>query len=152
MAQFELNGTLQSVDASDEKPLLWVLRENLGLKGVKYGCGIGQCGACTVLVDGQALRSCVIPVAYADTKTVQTIEHLNDDLGTALKSAWRELGVAQCGYCQTGQIMAAYSVIANWDGVDPLDLETSLTNICRCGTYGRIRAAVERVIDTSGQE
>ena len=141
----EINGETRPVDVEDAKPLLWVLREDLGLQGAKFGCGIGMCGACTVLIDGVAIRSCILPVSQAEGKKVQTIEGLNDSLGTRLKDTWRELSVPQCGYCQTGQIMSAYALINEGKGTTDDSIDAGMTNICRCGTYGRIRAAIKRV-------
>jgi isoquinoline 1-oxidoreductase subunit alpha len=143
--EFDVNGSNRSVTADDQKPLLWVLREDLGLHGAKFGCGVGSCGACTVLVDGVAVRSCVVPVSQVAGKNVQTIEGMTDGLATSLKDAWVELRVPQCGYCQTGQIMAAYSLLKEKASVDDASINTAMTNICRCGTYGRIRSAIKKV-------
>ena len=142
---FDVNGSSKSVSADDAKPLLWVLREDLGLNGAKYGCGVGMCGACTVMVDGVATRSCVTPIKQVAGKSVETIEGMNDSLGTALKEAWVEHRVPQCGYCQTGQLVAAYALIKKNKTVDDETINTTMTNICRCGTYGRIRTAIKKV-------
>ena len=142
---FDVNGSNQSVSADDAKPLLWVLREDLGLNGAKYGCGVGMCGACTVMVDGVATRSCVTPIKQVAGKNVETIEGMNDSLGTALKEAWIEHRVPQCGYCQTGQLVAAYALIKKSKTIDDETINTTMTNICRCGTYGRIRTAIKKV-------
>lgn len=142
---FDVNGSSKSVSADDAKPLLWVLREDLGLNGAKYGCGVGMCGACTVMVDGVATRSCVTPIKQVAGKNVETIEGMNDSLGTALKEAWIEHRVPQCGYCQTGQLVAAYALIKKSKTIDDETINTTMTNICRCGTYGRIRTAIKKV-------
>jgi len=143
--EFNLNGSTQSVSTDDGKPLLWVLREDLGLNGAKFGCGVGMCGACTVMVDGVATRSCVTPISQIAGKTVETVEGLNDSLGRALKNAWVELRVPQCGYCQTGQLVAAYSLLKKNTPVNDETINETMTNICRCGTYGRIRTAIKKV-------
>lgn len=145
MASITVNEQVVTIDVDGEKPLLWTLRENLGLKGAKYGCGVGLCGACTVLVDGQAVRACVTPVSQAYDKTVTTIEGLDDELGRRLKSKWKALKVAQCGYCQTGQIMSAYHLINQSAQASSEPIAKRLTNICRCGTYVRIHQAISEV-------
>ncbi|MEE2755604.1 MAG: 2Fe-2S iron-sulfur cluster-binding protein [Myxococcota bacterium] len=145
MVSITVNGQMRTIDVPDEKPILWVLREDLALKGAKYGCGVGMCGACTVLVDGQALRACVTPINQAHEKTVTTIEGLDDELGLLLKNKWKALKVAQCGYCQTGQIMAAYSLLSEREQTSPQPLSQRLNNLCRCGTYTRIHQAVSEV-------
>ncbi len=151
MAQeLEVNGETRSVEVEDEKPLLWVLREDLGLSGAKFGCGAGQCGACSVLVDEAAVRSCVYPVSMAAGKKVRTIEGLNDGLGTRLKESWIHRGVPQCGYCQTGQLVTAYKLLSEGAPVTDERIDTAMTNICRCGTYGRIRAAIKDVAEQIG--
>ena len=138
-----VNGTAHDVDAPADMPLLWVLRDLIGLTGTKYGCGIAQCGACTVHVDGEPRRSCCFPVSAAEGKKVTTIEGLSADGSHPVQKAWAELDVVQCGYCQSGQIMAAAALLAAKG--DPTDEEIDAAmsgNICRCGTYQRIRAAV----------
>ncbi|MBV72273.1 MAG: (2Fe-2S)-binding protein [Myxococcales bacterium] len=145
MASITVNEQLATIDVAGEKPLLWALREDLGLKGAKYGCGVGLCGACTVLVDGQAVRACVTPVSQAYDKTVTTIEGLDDELGRRLKNKWKALKVAQCGYCQTGQIMSAYHLLNQPEQASPEPIAQRLNNICRCGTYVRIHQAVSEV-------
>jgi aerobic-type carbon monoxide dehydrogenase small subunit (CoxS/CutS family) len=147
MARFQLNvnGNSQTVDVDGNMPLLWVLRDVLGLKGTKFGCGVAQCGACTVHLDGRAVRSCVTDVGVAALSQITTIEGLakNGDLHPCQK-AWCHLGVPQCGFCQPGQIMTAAALIANTKG-DPTDDQIDAAmrgNICRCGTYPRIRAAI----------
>lgn len=150
MIELNINGAPRSVEVAGNKPLLWVLREDLNLRGAKYTCGLGMCGACTVIVDGKAVRSCITSVSSVGDKPVQTIEGLNDELGLALKETWRRRRVAQCGYCQTGQIMAAYDLISNHTEDAPLDVAGKLTNLCRCGTYNRIREAIEEVAAQTG--
>lgn len=145
MVKFTLNGKAVSVDAADDTPLLWVLREELALTGTKYGCGVAQCGACTVHLDGQPTRSCILPVSALEGKTVTTIEGLmQTDTGRALETAWVKEQVAQCGYCQSGQLMSAASLLESAKG--PLTREEVLEgmagNLCRCGTYNQIAAAV----------
>jgi isoquinoline 1-oxidoreductase alpha subunit len=146
MATYTLtvNGTRRTVEAASDTPLLWVLRDELGLVGTKYGCGIGACGACTVHLDGIAMRSCQIPLERLNGEEVTTIEGLSEDGTHPVQLAWLEHDVPQCGYCQAGQIMSAASLLAN--SPNPSDGEISATmsgNICRCGTYTRIRAAVK---------
>ncbi len=141
--KLNVNGTLREVDAPADIPLLWVLRERLGLTGVKYGCGVAECGACTVHVDGKAVRSCVVPVSAVGTSKITTIEGLSADGSHPVQQAWTEVDVVQCGYCQSGQIMAAAALLA--DKPDPTDddIDAAMAgNICRCGTYQRIREAV----------
>ena len=140
-----VNGAHQSVDVSPDTPLLWVLRDTLGLTGTKYGCGIGQCGACTVHLDGVATRTCVLPVSAVGAKKVTTIEGLAvGDTLTVVQEAWIAEDVPQCGYCQSGQIMAATSLLAKTPDPTDADIDAAMTNICRCGTYQRIRAAIHR--------
>jgi len=145
MAVLNINGSTHDVDVPEDKPLLWVLREDVGLRGAKYGCGIGMCGACTVLLDGKATRSCVTPVSSVKDRLVQTIEGLGDTLGKRLQDAWCKHSVSQCGYCQVGQIMAAYALLKEPEGLKEGDAKTKLTNLCRCGTYPRINRAFEDV-------
>jgi len=145
MVNFTLNGKPVSVDVADDTPLLWVLRENLELTGTKFGCGVAQCGACTVHLDGQPTRSCVLPVVAVGGKDITTIEGLLEtEQGKALEAAWVQEQVAQCGYCQSGQLMSAAGVLKNAKG--PLTREEVLGemsgNLCRCGTYNYIAAAV----------
>ncbi len=137
-----VNGSSKSVDAPADMPLLWVLRDALNLKGAKYGCGIGQCGACTVLIDGKAVRSCVTPVASAKGQII-TIEGLQPDRLHPLQQAWTQIDVPQCGYCQSGQIMSAAALLAKTPKPTDADIDTAMNgNACRCGTYPRIRAAI----------
>jgi len=142
---FQLNGTARTVDADPDTPLLWVLREDLELPGTKFGCGRALCGACTVHVDGRAVRSCSFPVRYAEGKAVRTIEGLEADaVGRAVVEAWIELDVVQCGWCQPGQCMAAAALLAADRSPDDGAIVASLSgNLCRCGTYPRIRSAVK---------
>lgn len=146
MTKLHVNGTLREFEAEADTPLLWVLREQLGLTGTKYGCGIAQCGACTVHVDGVPTRSCVRPVSSvsADEKIV-TIEGLSRDASHPVQKAWVELDVPQCGFCQSGQIMAAVALLKAKPQPTDADIDEAMTNICRCGTYNRIRAAIKLV-------
>jgi len=142
MIQLNVNGRVQSVDVEPSTPLLWVLREQLGLTGTKYGCGVAQCGSCSVHIDGEITRSCVIPVSAVGNRRVTTIEGLSPDASHPVQKAWLELDVPQCGYCQSGQIMAAVSLLRAKPRPTDRDIDEAMTNICRCGTYQRIRAAV----------
>jgi isoquinoline 1-oxidoreductase subunit alpha len=152
MAQLNINGTAREVDADPETPLLWVIREQLGLTGTKYGCGIAQCGSCTVHIDGVATRSCALPLnaIQADQKIV-TIEGLSADGSHPVQKAWAALDVPQCGYCQTGMIMAAAALLQQNGKPTDDDINNEITNICRCGTYNRVRAAIKRVADGETQ-
>src|SRR5262245_8497025 len=143
-----VNGSRAVVDVDPGTPLLWVLRENLGLTGTKFGCGAAQCGACTVHVDGRAARSCVLPVSTAAGKAVTTIEGLAGAAGEALKRAWTELEVPQCGYCQCGQIMSAAVLLAERPQPSDADIDACMAgNVCRCATYVRIRGAIHRAAE-----
>jgi isoquinoline 1-oxidoreductase subunit alpha len=145
---FKVNGKPVNVDVDSATPLLWVLRENLGLTGTKYGCGMAQCGACTVHIGGQAVRSCVAPVSRAAGKEVTTIEGLSADLSHPLQKAWLELDVPQCGYCQSGQIMSAAVLLREKPQPSDDDIDRAMTgNLCRCGTYPRIRQAIHRAAE-----
>jgi isoquinoline 1-oxidoreductase subunit alpha len=145
MISLTVNGTSQHVDVSPDTPLLWVLRDNLGLTGTKYGCGMALCGACTVHVDGQATRSCVMPISAAAGKSVLTIEGLSHDGSHPLQQAWIAEEVPQCGYCQSGQIMAAAVLLRENPRPSDADIDDAMSgNICRCGTYQRIRRAIHR--------
>jgi aerobic-type carbon monoxide dehydrogenase small subunit (CoxS/CutS family) len=139
---FTLNGQTRTVTVDPATPLLWVLRDTLGLIGTKYGCGVALCGACTVLVNGQAMRTCVLPVSAAQGKRITTIEGLSPDGSHPLQQAWIALDVPQCGYCQTGMIMAAAALLQVKPRPTDADIDTAITNICRCGTYARIRRAI----------
>ena len=145
--QLEVNGQAHTFDAQPDTPLLWVLRDVLRMTGTKFGCGMALCGACTVHVDGQAVRSCVTQVSSVAGKKITTIEAMaSDDLGKRLQSAWLELGVPQCGYCQPGQIMSAAALLRKTAKPQDKDIDDAMSgNICRCGTYPRIRAAIKRV-------
>ena len=137
-----VNGRRHSVDVAADTPLLWVLRDSLGLTGTKFGCGIAQCGACTVHMDGAPTRSCVTPISVAAGKRVTTIEGLARDSSHPLQRAWVALEVPQCGYCQSGQLMAAAALLARTPKPTDADIDAAMTNICRCGTYQRIRRAI----------
>jgi len=140
-----VNGSIREVDAPGDMPLLWVLRDLLHLTGVKYGCGMAQCGACTVHLDGHAVRSCVTPVSAVAGRKVTTIEGLSPDGTHPVQQAWAEIDVVQCGYCQSGQIMSAVALLAENSAPSDADIDVALAgNICRCGTYQRIREAVHR--------
>jgi len=137
-----INGNTHQVDVEDDMPLLWVLRDELGKTGTKYGCGIGQCGACTVLVNGEAVRSCSFPVVAAEDKEITTIEGLGNN--HPVQQAWIEEQVPQCGYCQTGQIMATTALLSKDLDPSEKEIEDKITNLCRCGTYVRINKAIQR--------
>ncbi len=146
MISFTLNGKPTRVDASPDTPLLWVRRDHLHLTGTKYGCGIAQCGACTVHLDGSAIRSCVTPVAAASGRHVTTIEGLAETaLGRAVQAAWQDVDVPQCGYCQSGQLMAATALLSEHPRPSDAQITAAMDgNLCRCGTYNRIRAAIKQ--------
>ncbi|MGK3962646.1 (2Fe-2S)-binding protein [Sorangium sp. So ce118] len=141
--KLEINGTVREVDAPPEMPLLWVLRDLLRLPGTKYGCGMAQCGACTVHLDGKPTRSCVLPVSSVGTRKVTTIEGLSADGSHPVQRAWAEVDVVQCGYCQSGQIMTAAALLARKPDPSDSDIDAALSgNVCRCGTYMRVREAI----------
>ncbi len=145
MVSLTINGNVHQVDAEPDTPLLWVLIEQVGLTGTKYGCGVAQCGACTVHVDGAATRSCSLPIsAITAEQKIVTIEGLSPDTSHPLQKAWLELDVPQCGYCQTGQIMAAAALLQSNPNPSDEDIVAEMTNICRCGTYNRIKAAIKQ--------
>ncbi len=149
--KLRINGEEHDVSAPPDTPLLWVLRDELGLTGTKFGCGMAQCGACTVHLDGHALRSCVLPVSRAAGHRITTIEGIDPDGGHPVQKAWAELDVVQCGYCQSGQIMAAVALLQEVPQPTDADIDAALAgNICRCGTYQRIRAAVHRAAQLAG--
>ena len=140
---FTLNGQTTTLDADPEMPLLWAVREVAGLPGTKFGCGIAMCGACTVHLDGQAIRSCVTPLSSVANRRVTTIEGLRDEPGKAVQTAWIKLQVPQCGYCQSGQIMSAAALLSKNPAPTDADIDGAMSgNICRCATYVRIRAAI----------
>ncbi len=144
MIQLKINGTTHELDVDPNMPLLWAIRDVVGLTGTKYGCGLSLCGACTVHIDGQAERSCVTPVSAAQGKAITTIEGLDSKVARAVQSAWEKLDVVQCGYCQSGQIMSAVSMLARNPRPTDDDINTAMSgNICRCATYVRIRAAIK---------
>jgi isoquinoline 1-oxidoreductase alpha subunit len=152
MMKLNINGKDHDVAAPDDMPLLWVLRDVLGLTGTKFGCGMAQCGACTVHVDGQAVRSCVTPAASVQGRAVKTIEGLSAPGLSAIQRAWIEEDVVQCGYCQPGQIMAAAALLAARPHPSDADIDNAMSaNLCRCGTYLRIRAAVKRAAELAGR-
>ena len=146
MAKLNVNGVVRDFDAEADTPLLWVLREQLGLTGSKYGCGIGQCGACTVLIDGVPTRSCVRPVSTLSvTEKIVTIEGLSPDGSHLVQKVWAALDVPQCGFCQSGMIMATVALLRDKPKPTDADIDAAITNICRCGTYNRVRAAIKVV-------
>ena len=146
--KLNVNGSERDIDAPDDMPLLWVLRDLMGLTGTKFGCGIAQCGACTVHVDGSPLRACITPASAVAGKKITTIEGLSADGSHPVQKAWAELDVVQCGYCQSGQIMSAAALLAKVPAPTDTDIDQALSgNLCRCGTYQRIRAAVHRAAD-----
>lgn len=151
MIRFTLNGEIQELDLDSATPLLWVLRDALGLTGTKFGCGIAQCGACSVHLDGKATRSCVIPLSAVAGRSVTTIEGLSPDGNHPVQRAWIEYNVPQCGYCQSGQVMAASALLAENPTPSDADIDRAMTNICRCGTYGRIRKAIHRAAALSAE-
>ncbi|MDB5411900.1 MAG: (2Fe-2S)-binding protein [Rubritepida sp.] len=145
MAKLNVNGQVIDVQVEDDTPLLWVLREQLGLTGTKYGCGIAQCGACTVHVDGAATRSCAMPVsAFDEAQKIVTIEALSPDSSHPIQQAWLALDVPQCGFCQSGMIMAAAALLAATPRPTEAQIREEVTNICRCGTYNRVIAGIQR--------
>jgi len=150
MITLNINGKDLQLDAPEDMPILWALRDVVHLTGTKFGCGIAQCGACTVHLDGQAIRSCVTPVTAAVGKKITTIEHMqNDKVGQAVQAAWSAVDVVQCGYCQSGQIMAATALLTSNKKPTDDDIDAAMSgNICRCGTYPRIRAAIHEAANT----
>ena len=151
MATLRINGVPRTLNVENDVPLLWVLREDLGLTGTKYGCGIAQCGACTVHIDGRATRSCVTPAAALQDRDVVTIEGVSGDVARAVQDAWRRLDVAQCGYCQSGQIMSAVALLSELRRPSDSDIDAAMSgNVCRCATYVRIRAAIHDAAKTLG--
>jgi aerobic-type carbon monoxide dehydrogenase small subunit (CoxS/CutS family) len=151
MIKLNVNGKDQDVDADPQMPLLWALRDVLGLTGTKYGCGMALCGACTVHLDGEPIRSCQTPISAVGDKPVTTIEGLSADRSHPVQKAWIELDVPQCGYCQSGQIMSATALLARKPRPSDRDIDEAMSgNICRCGTYQRIRAAIRRASEIKG--
>ena len=144
MLTINVNGARHDLDVPPDMPLLWVIRDELGLTGTKCGCGVAQCGACTVHVDGEATRSCVLPVSQIVGKQVHTIENLSHDNSHPVQKAWIAEQVPQCGYCQSGQIMAAVALLRKIRKPSDGEIDEAMTNICRCGTYDRIRSAIHR--------
>lgn len=149
MTNLNINGRPLQVTAPGDTPLLWVLRDELGMTGTKFGCGAGLCGSCTVHVEGEPTRSCITPISAANGKRIATIEHVETDaLGAAVQAAWLALRVPQCGYCQGGQIMAAVALLKRVPNPDDGQIDEAMSgNLCRCGTYTRIRAAIKQVAD-----
>ena len=148
--KLKVNGQTKTVNAPEDIPLLWALRDSLDLKGTKYGCGIAQCGACTVLIDGVARRSCITPASSVGQGSITTIEGLSRDGNHPLQKAWEEIDVALCGYCQAGQIMSAAALLAKTPNPSDSDIDAAMTgNLCRCATYLRIRRAVHRAAELS---
>ncbi|HVN42245.1 MAG TPA: (2Fe-2S)-binding protein [Steroidobacteraceae bacterium] len=145
----EINGVERAVNVDGDTPLLWVLRDEVGLKGAKFGCGSGACGACTVLIDGQAARSCMVPVSKVGARRITTVEGLSGTpLGRAVQQAWLDLDVVQCGYCQSGQMLSATALLATHAHPTDGDIDVAMRgNLCRCGTYLRIRAAIKRAAE-----
>lgn len=145
MLELTINGRRHAVDVEPEMPLLWVLRDHLGLPGAKYGCGIAVCGACTVHVNGEPVRSCTLPVSSAVGKKIVTIEGLAAETLHPVQKAWIEHEVPQCGYCHTGMIMSAVALLARKSSPADADIDAAMTNLCRCGTYGRVRKAIHAI-------
>lgn len=152
MATLTINGKQHQIDLPDDTPLLWALRDQLGMTGTKFGCGMALCGACTVHLDGQPIRSCVTPISAAAGKPIATIESMADDsIGKRVQKAWMELGVPQCGYCQSGQIMSATALLKTTPHPTDEEIDAAMSgNICRCGTYTRIRAAIKQASAAKG--
>ncbi len=153
MIAFQVNSQNVTFDGDENTPLLWVLRDHFNLTGTKFGCGIGQCGACTIHIDGRAQRSCVTPVAAVVDSAITTIEGLapTDDKLHAVQQAWLEFDVPQCGYCQAGQIMATADLLERNPNPTDADIDKEMTNLCRCGTYARIRKAIHRAAEIKAQ-
>ena len=144
MATLKINGETVEVDVAEDTPLLWVIREQIGLTGTKYGCGIAQCGSCTIHIDGSAVRACVFPVgALTGEEEITTIEGLSEDASHPVQEAWAELGIPQCGYCQPGMIMAVSGMLNDNPNPTDEDIDAEITNICRCGTFARVRKGIK---------
>lgn len=152
MLELNVNGTPHRVDVEPEMPLLWVLRDHLNLHGTKYGCGISACGACTVHVDGAAVRSCTLPASAAVGKRIVTIEGLSKDGMHRIQQAWIDHEVPQCGYCQTGMIMSAAALLTQHPKPSDADIDAAMTNLCRCGTYARVRRAIHALAAPTGRK
>jgi len=151
MVTLQVNGETHEADVPEEMPLLWVLRDVIGLTGTKFGCGVALCGACTVHLDGTPVRACVTPVSFAAGRKITTIEGLSPDGTHPVQVAWRDLNVAQCGYCQTGQIMQAAALLSQTPNPTDADIDSAMNgNLCRCGTYTRIRAAIKQAAAATG--
>jgi isoquinoline 1-oxidoreductase alpha subunit len=147
--ELDVNGQVVIVDVPDDKPLLWVLREDVGLTGTKFGCGIAQCGACTVQLDGRPMRSCIVPVSAVGQQKITTVEGVESTAAMAVREAWRELDVVQCGYCQSGQMMSATALLESNPSPSDEDINRAMRgNLCRCATYHRIRAAIHRAAES----
>jgi len=145
--ELNINGKTTSVDVDADTPLLWVVRDTLKLTGTKFGCGVASCGACTMHIDGQAVRTCVLPVSAVAGKQINTIESLSEDNSHPVQQAWLEEEVPQCGYCQSGMIMAATALLENNPNPTEADIDSAMTNICRCGTYNRVRKGIHRAVE-----
>jgi isoquinoline 1-oxidoreductase alpha subunit len=153
MAKLKINGKLLDVKVDGSTPLLWVLREQLGMTGTKYGCGIGVCGSCTVIINGEAVRSCVVPVSSLDpSSNIITIEGLSEDNTHPVQQAWKELDVPQCGYCQSGMIMAVVALLKETPNPSDDEINAKITNICRCGTFNRVRRGIHLAARNSRRE
>lgn len=150
MATLKINGETVTVDVADDTPLLWVIREQVGLTGAKYGCGIAQCGTCTIHIDGSPVRSCVYPVgALSGEEEITTIEGLAENAGHPVQQAWAELDIPQCGYCQPGMIMAVAGMLNDNPNPTDEDIDAEITNICRCGTLARVRKGIKLAVEKS---
>lgn len=148
MVKLNINGEIRNIEVDGTTPLLWVIREQIGLTGTKYGCGIAQCGSCTVHIDGQAVRSCVYPVAaVTETQKITTIEGLSENGDHPVQQAWAELDTPQCGYCQPGMIMASAALLNNQPKPTDADIDAQITNICRCGTFQRVREGIHLAVN-----
>ena len=151
MATLDINGKVVDVEAAPDTPLLWVLRDHLGMTGTKFGCGMALCGACTVYLDGTPTRSCITPLAALAGRKITTIEGLNGKVAEAVQAAWDRIDVPQCGYCQSGQVLAATALLAKNPKPSDADIDTAMSgNVCRCGTYQRIRAAIHDAAKSLG--
>jgi aerobic-type carbon monoxide dehydrogenase small subunit (CoxS/CutS family) len=150
MFVLDINGSQHNVDVEADTPLLWVLRDELALTGTKFGCGLGLCGACTVLLNGRAVRSCVVPVSAVAGQPIVTIEGLSKDKSHPVQRAWMAESVPQCGYCQSGMILATVALLNNKPHPTDADIDLAVTNLCRCGTYNRVRKAIHRAAEMQG--